>query len=151
MARIIVLDSGPLGVACDRRGKPDVERFVVWRHHVGANGGMIVIPAVADYEVRRELIRANATAGLRRLDQLEQELPLIPVSNAALRRAAELWALARARGQATADDRSLDGDVIVAAQALCYSGEHDQVVVATENVRHIARFIAAQAWEDITP
>lgn len=45
----------------------------------------------------------------------------------------------------TADDKELDGDVILAAQA-----EQADALVATENVGHLSRFVDAQAWRDIS-
>jgi predicted nucleic acid-binding protein len=58
-----------------------------------------------------------------------------------MRRAAELWADVRRRGQPTADPRSLDADVILSAQAEGVGG-----IVATENVSHLSRFVDAREW-----
>ena len=63
---------------------------------------------------------------------------------AAMRRAAELWADARRQGTPTAGRSRIDADVILAAQA-----EQVEAVVATENVRHLARFALARRWRDI--
>ena len=60
-------------------------------------------------------------------------------------RAAELWAQARQQGYPTADPQALDGDVILAAQALTLHG-----IVATDNVGHLARFVDARPWQEIT-
>src|SRR5205085_12567780 len=62
---------------------------------------------------------------------------------AARRRAAGLWADARRRGTPTADPRSLDCDVILAAQAL-----QAEAVVATENVGQLSRYGRALHWRD---
>jgi predicted nucleic acid-binding protein len=151
MARIIVLDSGPLGDACRRRGQPDVERLTLWRLQAQANGAIIAIPEIADYEVRRELLRGGATDGIQRLDRLRQELvSYVPVSTDAMRMAAELWADARKLGRATADDKGLDADVILAAQALVFAGQGDNLTVATYNTRHLSRYLDARHWEAIT-
>ena len=100
----------------------------------------VIVPEVADYEVRRELIRLDKPAGLTRLDELPATLEYLPITTAAMRRAAELWAHARRAGQPTADAPALDGDVILAAQALTFGVE---VVVATTNVAHLGRCVAA--------
>ncbi|MFI5352420.1 MAG: type II toxin-antitoxin system VapC family toxin [Candidatus Binatales bacterium] len=60
-------------------------------------------------------------------------------------RAAELWAQARNRGTPTADPKELDGDVILAAQA-----EQVGAIVVTDNVGHLARFVKARNWREIS-
>jgi predicted nucleic acid-binding protein len=152
LARIIVLDSGPLGDACRKRGHSDVERLTLWLHQATANGAILAIPEIADYEVRRGLLWEGATDGIRRLDLLRDDLRhYIPISTEAMRMAAELWADARRRGIATADEREIDADVILAAQAICFSGLQDRLVVATYNDRHLSRYLDAHHWNAISP
>jgi predicted nucleic acid-binding protein len=153
VARIIVLDSGPLGDACRKRGHPNVEALAHWRHHARANGAIIAIPEIADYEVRRGLLSTGAADGLRRLDFLQKELRhFIPISSAAMRKAAELWADARRKGAPTAAENEIDGDVILAAQAILDSGAGDSLVIATYNARHLSRYhVDAQHWDEIDP
>ena len=148
----MILDSGPLGDACRKRGHPDVERLKLWLHHAKANGAIVAIPEIADYEVRRGLLLSGAIEGIKRLDDLREELGFyIPISTAAMRRAAELWADARKQGFATGDDKGIDADEILAAQALLFTGLTDELVVATYNARHLSRYVKAHHWEDITP
>jgi predicted nucleic acid-binding protein len=150
LARVIVLDSGPLGDACRKRGGEDVERLTLWLHQAMANGAMLAIPEIADYEVRRGLLWAGAVDGLRRLDLLRDDLRhFIPITTAAMRKAAELWADARRRGIGTSDVKEIDADVILAAQALDFTGLSDTLVVATYNVSHLSRYVDAHHWEDI--
>jgi hypothetical protein len=66
-----------------------------------------------------------------------------------MRRAAELWAQARCQGQPTAADNTIDADVILAARALTLGAPN--VVIATTNVGHLARFVAADLWPNIAP
>ena len=67
--------------------------------------------------------------------------------------AANLWAQARNTGTATADPKELDCDVLIAAQALDYQTVHgiasNDIIVATVNVGHLARFIRADIWQNI--
>jgi len=56
------LDSGPLGLACDRPGKPSANHCRLWLNSLSASGVRVLIPEIIDYEVRRELIRIGATA-----------------------------------------------------------------------------------------
>ncbi len=64
-------------------------------------------------------------------------------------KAAELWATARKGGYPTAAPDALDGDVILAAQALLLKDEGNEVVIATTNVGHLSRFIDAREWQNI--
>jgi predicted nucleic acid-binding protein len=114
-----------------------------------ARGVKVGLPEVADYEVRRELLRADKMLGVARLDALQQALTYLPISTPLMRMAAEFWASARKRGKKPADDAALDGDVLIAAQAVLLMGEGEEVVVATSNVRHLSLFAPAKFWKDI--
>jgi len=63
--------------------------------------------------------------------------------------AAQLWAEARKRGQPTASADALDGDVILAAQALTSGFSPQDIVVATTNVGHLSQFVEAALWTSI--
>jgi predicted nucleic acid-binding protein len=109
-----------------------------------AAGNQIIVSELADYEVRRELIRAGKAQGIRRLDAFQRTLSMCPVSSSVLRTAAAIWAEARSRGKPTAHPKSLDADVIIAAQA-----EQLGAVLATSNVKHFADFVDAREWREI--
>jgi predicted nucleic acid-binding protein len=108
-------------------------------------GGEVIIPEIADYEVRRNLLLTGLTPSVARLDQLKRFLTYLPLTTDTMMKAAALWAEARKTGQPTADPKELDADVILAAQALAAGA-----IVATENVGHLARFVEARHWRDIT-
>ena len=105
---------------------------------------ILYVPEIADYEVRRELIRAGKRKSIRKLDALIGQTAYLPLDTATIRRAAELWAQARNLGTPTAPPEALDADVILAAQAEKVGG-----IVATDNVGHLARFVTAKHWRDI--
>ena len=152
MARYVFLDAGPLGLASNARGKPEPDRCRNWLQALESVGVRIMIPEISDYEVRRELLRIRATAGIKRLDNLLARFPLLLVDRPALLRAAEVWAYAARGGLPTADPLSLDGDAILAGQVLAAIGSGDVATIATRNVSHLARFpgIDAQPWDKIT-
>jgi hypothetical protein len=84
---------------------------------------------------------------LKLLDALCTDLVYLPLTTAAMRRAAELWAKARQQGQPTAGDKTIDGDVILAGQLLAL--EDPTAVIATSNVGHLSRFVPAKLWSEI--
>ena len=118
MSPAVVLDSTPLGILCHPRSPPHVVACRRWLADLCAAGRRVIIPEIADYEVRRELIRMSGFVALANLDGYALQLEYLPITTTAMRRAAELWAQARSLGVPTAPDPALDGDVIVAAQAL---------------------------------
>ncbi len=65
-----MLDAGPLGHACRRVGTPLGDRCRLWIDGLLARGVDVIIPEIADYEVRRELTRIGASGSLHRLDAL---------------------------------------------------------------------------------
>src|SRR6266542_2050328 len=133
MKRIILLDTGPLGMIVNPRKFPEIKE---WLQHRATAGEPILVPEIADYELRRGLLRLQDHQGIQRLDFLTTSLGYLPITTAAMRQAAEFWAQARRRGAATAPDLALEGDVIVAAQAVVLG---DNTVIATENVGDLSR------------
>ncbi|MEM7357459.1 MAG: PIN domain-containing protein [Acidobacteriota bacterium] len=109
----------------------------------------VCVPEIADYEVRRGLTHVALKSGrstsksLQRLDLLSETLDYLPINTPTMKRAAALWADARHAGLPTAAGNALDGDVIIAAQALEIGG-----LVVTENLKHISRFVEAYRWQE---
>jgi len=144
----VVLDTGPLGMVTHRGGVPEVDACKRWLLALAERGIRIGVPEIADYEVRRELLRAGKTRGIERLNALLETFEYLPLSTAVMRDAAALWAEVRRRGQPTADSKALDADVILAAQARTVTAA--EVVIATTNVRHLSRLVDAKLWQDVT-
>jgi predicted nucleic acid-binding protein len=141
----IALDATPLSWLCHPDPRhPIAAEINLWLDARTLAGALIYIPEIADFEVRRELIRAGKRRSLRKLDVLGSRAIYLPLDTETMRRAAELWAIARQHGLPTADPREIDADVILAAQA-----ERVGAIVATENVGHLARFIPAAHWRAI--
>ena len=148
--KTIVLDTGPLGMVSNPKSSLENHACKQWLEDQVSAGARVVVPEIADYEVRRELLRANKTAGLARLEAVEAALDYLPITTAIMRQAAELWATVRQQGQSTAADKALDGDVILAAQALSLGLPDTDFVIATDNVGHLSRMSPAQRGQDIT-
>lgn len=147
MNKVVFLDTGPLGLLSHPRLNQEA---AAWMMDLTDRGAQVVVPEIADYEVRRELLRAKKFAGIQRLDQWKKDAFYVPLTTAAMLKAAELWALARMQGQPTADRHALDGDVILAAQALTFDANGRRVIVATDNVSHLSRFVSAEPWQTIS-
>ena len=150
MNRIILLDAAPLGLISNPTVSPNNNACYQWMRAAVAQGAQVLISEIADYEVRRELIRASKTAGIASLDALKSVIGYAPVTTPTMLKAAELWAQARQMGKPTAHSHSLDADVIIAAQAALILADSYDVVVATSNVAHLSRFVPAARWQDIT-
>lgn len=153
MNRMIVLDAGPLGMVTQRRGVKVADRCRQWMENRLLGGDCFLVPEIADYEVRRELLRAGKSAGLARLDEFiaAESGRYLPITTQCMRLAAQYWCDARRLGQPTAPDAALDCDCILAAQAATLQGISTPVIVATTNVGHLNRFVAAALWDKMEP
>ena len=98
MSHTVLLDAGPLGLVTNpRRSRPSIA-CAQWLQALVGHGSRVIVPEIADYEVRRELLRANKTRGLARLDALAGLLEYLPLTTAAMRQAAIFWAQSRQQG-----------------------------------------------------
>jgi predicted nucleic acid-binding protein len=147
VSRIILLDAGPLGMVTHPRANTEIKD---WLRTLLQAGAIVRVPEIADYEVRRELLRVNSSTGVRRLEALKSALGYVPLTTEVMLLAAEFWADSRRRGRPTAPDLALDGDVILAAQAVRVSQNGDDAIIATTNVGHLSRFVAARRWQEIS-
>jgi predicted nucleic acid-binding protein len=144
----VFLDAGPLGLLCAPRGKnSEAAKCARWLAELLQVGNFVVVPEIADYEIRREQIRLGRTANLIRLEALGQSLNCLPLSTVAMRKAAELWALARSRGQPTGGDNTIDADVILAAQV--QSSTFPNALFSTTNVAHLGRHVQSDDCRNV--
>jgi len=148
---IILLDAGPLGILTNPKATPLNLECRQWMRELLLKNYRVILPEIADYEVRRELIRAKRLEGIQRLDDWKSRLEYQPLTTMTMLKAAEFWANARLTGKPTASPDALDGDVILAAQtSLIAESQGDRiVVVATTNVGHLERFVNAKHWQAI--
>jgi predicted nucleic acid-binding protein len=153
MSLTVFLDAGPLGILTNPKRPPETVNAMTWAVTMIRAGHHFRVPAIADYEVRRELERAGKSTGLAALDAWNSAAPdrYLPLSDSALRLGAKLWASARNAGTATADPKELDADVLIAAQALDTGVPPSDFIIATVNVGHLALFAPADLWTNINP
>jgi len=104
----------------------------------------VLISEVADYELRRELLRIGSNHSLAHLDELTRELTYVPMATATWRAAAKLWASLRREGKVTAPPSALDADVLIGAQGLS-----ERATVVTPNLRHFEGIAPALDWPDV--
>ena len=148
MAEFLILDSGPVG---DLAGDPTSPRVIAATDRVRRAQGWadIVLPEIADYEVRRELARRRAGRSLVRLDFLKTLFQYDPITTAIMQQAADYWGRLRRGGRPTADRHALDADVILAAHATLIARPGDRVAVVTTNPNHLARLVDVRDWDSL--
>jgi hypothetical protein len=133
MNRLVLLDSGPLGMLAHPNPKTEITQWLA--NLLGANV-KIIVPEIADYEVRRELLLKRLKRSIARLDQLKIYLDYEPITTDVMLKAAD-------------HQHALDGDVILAAQAVILANQGYDVIVATTNVKHLSLFVQAKLWQEI--
>jgi predicted nucleic acid-binding protein len=148
---IVILDSGVLHTLISTSKVKEVTDCQDWFYYLLSRSALVVTSAICNYEVKRELIRRKKVQEINNLNQLKALIDFLPVDEPTLELAAKLWAEARNKGLPTADDLSLDADVIICAQYKLLAEEYPgrYVVIATTNVKHLSRFTEAKEWQDI--
>jgi predicted nucleic acid-binding protein len=147
----LLIDTGILGQLCHPKKEQNrpVAEWLANRLRNCNQSTSVLVPEICDYELRRKLLhliaKGQATQkSIDRLDDLGKLLDYLPLDTETMRKAAELWAEARKKGLPTAADPALDGDVILAAQAILVGG-----TVITSNRQHLSRFVLTKQWPDV--
>ena len=138
----LMFDTSVLGKVCHPRKHGDVRLW--FRGLLGFRAHTVLIPEIADFELRRKLLQLGAVASLTVLDHLARDTTYVPLDTAMMRDAAALWARLRAQGRPTERDDALGVDVILAAQALRLGA-----TVVTDNAKHLAQMVDVRAWNDV--
>ena len=115
------------------------------------NGCEVLVASIIYYEITRELLRARKNSSIAHLNAFVDANPRrhVPLTDPALRLAAELWAMKRQAGEPTADVKNIDADIILAAQALTFGVPAEELVIATTDPRHFARLVDAKDLADL--
>lgn len=147
MGEIVVLDSSVLGLVSNPNVSAEGLACKDWLNDLLRQETTIAIAEIVDYELRRELIRANKLRGLRSLDSFKLRFLYVPITTDMMLSAVEIWARVRQRGLPTASGVSLDADAILAAQSLVVAEKLGlDLTIATTNVRHLAHLAPAKDW-----
>lgn len=143
MALTLAIDSGPLGLLShpDLRRHLELNRWFVAHYEAGTR---FVFPEICDFEVRRNLILERRRRSLRRLNDLHYFGRYLPITTAAMRLAAVLWADLRRTGRSVGHPKELNADVILAAQAI-----QARAILVTNNPRHFPSQLETRTWSDI--
>ena len=156
--RYIALDTYPLSNAAVTPALPGTaptssEQCHRWMTDCEAAGVQFLVPAIAYYEVVRELYERQAIAKIARLQRYcFHATRFVPLTTEHLTDAAKRWAQLRIEGLPTAGRQALDGDAIFAAQILSLNLPAGELAVVTRNPKHTVRFgLPAANWEDIAP
>jgi predicted nucleic acid-binding protein len=145
------LDTGIVGIITNPKSSSiDAQECKQWFKQFLEQGEIFMLPEIVDYEVRRELLRANKYQGLKRLDELKLTLIYLSLNTEVMLLAAKFWADARKMGKPTADSQSLDGDVILSAQAKIEELKGNRVIIVTTNTKHLSLFVEAREWTEIS-
>ena len=99
MNRVVLLDTGIIGLITNPKRSPESLACNFWLQTLIKAGIRVILPEIADYEVRRELLRANKIKGIKRLDELANLIEYLAITTDAMRKAALFWAQARQQGQ----------------------------------------------------
>ncbi|MBE9058429.1 type II toxin-antitoxin system VapC family toxin [Sphaerospermopsis sp. LEGE 08334] len=127
MSKVIVLDSTPVGLITNPKANPLAVQCQEWFYSLFERSYEVILPEIIDYEIRK-------------LNQLKAEIIYLPMTTEVMLKAAELWAEARNKGKSTADNKALDGDVILAAQSILVANYGHEVIIATSNKKHLSIF-----------
>lgn len=148
MGKVILLDSAPVGLITNPKATPLALDCQQWFYSLFERGYDVILPEIIDYEIRRELLRANKLSGIK-LYKLKSEIIYLPITTEVMLKAAELWAETRKKGKPTADNKALDGDVILASQAISAASYGHEVIVATTNTKHLSFLVEVREWQNI--
>lgn len=117
---IVFIDTGILGLLANPNKKGEAADCEQWLLGLLSKGVSVLTSDICDYEVRRNLIlesfRKPNINSVTSLNELKDLITFLPISNKVMIKAASLWAEARIQGVPTADDKSLDADIIICAQ-----------------------------------
>jgi predicted nucleic acid-binding protein len=152
---IVFIDSGVLGLLTNPKKEGRSAQCEDWLYSLLAKGVYVVTSDICDYEVRRSLllesVKKNSFQSLNNLDELRNIIDFLKLETDVIFNASQIWMEIRQSGKKTADDYSIDVDIIILAHWRLLSKQYPSryLVIATTNIKHFAGFAEALNWEDI--
>lgn len=150
---LVLLDSHPLSMVTYSVVEPEIGECNEWLDRLLSEGVRFLVPEIIDYELRRERIRLEDWDSIEFLNKLASDIGYLRLNTDTYLIAAAMWADVRKRGLATAHDKRLDIDCLLAAQARQISEIEDDVRIATIDVAHLSLYdtdkVKAMRWRDI--
>ncbi|KAF0228110.1 MAG: hypothetical protein FD167_4821 [bacterium] len=138
----IVLDAELLGMISNPKHSHENNLCLLWVLRLLSKKIKVCVSEIADYEVRRELLKTNRIKAIGRLDKIKKELFYLPLTTDVMSEAAKLWARTK---QKESTNVSLDCDVILAAQTTCCNG-----ILATTHTNYFSKYTTAKLWKEIS-
>ncbi len=89
MAKLVLLDTGVLGLATNPKAVTS-GAVLLWIKRLLRDGNRPLVPEIADYELRRELVRIASKTAIETLERMGTKLGYLPLDTDTMRRAAEL-------------------------------------------------------------
>lgn len=142
----VYLDTGVLGYVTHPKEKQGAA-CARWLKSLLEGGAEVIVPEVCAYELRREYLRRASKLALTKLDALIGVTTYACVTSDIWTQAAHIWAQCRNSAKPLADDKALDGDVLLIATVKAAGA--GSAVVATTNVGHLADHVDARLYEQI--
>ena len=135
-SKVVILDSGPLGKFCNPVKRRQVKILI---NFLRAEKIPLRVAEITVYELRRNLELEELQKAINNLSKYKQRQEIILIDSESLDDAANLWAIIRRQGESTADQKNIDCDVIMVAQALKLRQEFEQIIILTTD-RDLIRF-----------
>src|SRR5215469_14237753 len=147
---VVLLDAGPLGMITNPKSSPENEACKNWLERLASKGRHSCNSRNCRLRSAPRIAPGRQRSRPWPPGRVERHTGIAPVTTAVMLKAAEFWATARNAGRQSADDASLDADMILAAQAIALHRDNDEAIIATTNVRHLVLFCNARVWRDIS-
>lgn len=128
---IVLLDSDVLSMATNPKASAETVECARWIKSLMHRNIPVRVPDIIDYELRRTLVFGEKLNGIRRLDELRRDAGYLELDVETILLASDLWALSMKSGRPLADEKALNADVILAAQAYMLRGHFDKIFIAS--------------------